>query len=813
MGDELGRTIADARPDGDPIARSVRLARVTGALFGSATATSIGRYELKHQLARGGGGTVYVARDPELDRDVAIKLIRFASEAQRERALAEGRVLAKLAHPNVVPVFDVGASETHVYLVMELVRGPSLRERATADRTIRELVAAYREAGLGLVAAHDVGVIHRDFKPDNAILGEDGRVRVVDFGLAIGAHDGASTTIAGTPRYMAPEQRDGEAIGAAADQYALAVSLREALGDRALPSWLGRVLARASAAEPPQRYPHVRDLVRELGNDPRRTWLRRGAIAAPLILAAAGFAIGRERDAGEAGPAPCSGGAELIAPAWSPDRVAAASSRIAGLGTPFATVIAPLVRDRAQATGERWIAAHRHSCLAHERRELTGELFDRSTVCLGRARRELGETLALLETASPSQLEPALTALGLIETARCLDPVALAGTATPGPSPAGRELERQIDIAQLHTRAGPGRAIELAEAAVRTARIVAERAPLARALLVLGHARLDSDQAGAIAPLEEATLVALASGRDELAAEAHARKMWAAGFVGSDSLRPLDSLPLAKAIAQRAGDRGQFARALLANNAGSLKIKAGQFDLARQDFGEALELGRKVTGPEAVELVNTVSNLATIARDRAERSKLFALAVAIIKLAVGPDHSQTLIKQLAAVLDDDDPHRVVRALASLCPRLATLHPQQVAVIETCAFELAWQATALGDAAEVGRAVAVVRSPMRATDSRQLALASYAGDVRIQDLEAARDRETAKIASLGWFQRIYAADVELALAASALPPAARARAARAAILHLDQVVAITGAPYGRVLRRRAWAEALVRNARH
>ena len=656
-------------------------------------------------------------------------------------------------------------------------------------------------------------MIHRDFKPDNAILGDDGRVRVLDFGLAVSAQGDAPAAIAGTPRYMAPEQREGHAIGAAADQYALAVSLREALGDRALPSWLGRVLARASAADPAQRYPQVRDLIRELGNDPRRTWLRRGAIAAPLILATVGFAIGRERDAGDPGPSPCSGGAELIAPVWSPNRVTAAGARIAGLGTPFAAAVAPLVRTRAQATGERWIAAHRHSCLAYERRELSSELYDRATVCLGRAQRELGETFALLETADPSQLERAVSALGLIETARCLDPVALAGDVTAGSSPAGRELERQIDIAQLHARAGTGRAVELAEAAVRTARIVAEPAPLARALLVLGHARLAKDRRQAIAPLEEATLIALAHGRDEIAAEAHARKMWAAGFTEPDTLRPLDSLPLAKAIAERAGDRGQFARALLANNAGSLKIKAGQFDLARQELGEALELGRKVRGPEAVELVSTVSNLATIARDRGERSKLFASAVASLNAAVGPDHSQTLIKQMAAVLDDDDPHRVVRALAVLCPRLATLHPQQVAVVETCAFELAWQATATGDATEVARAVVLARDPARANEARQLALASYAGDVKIQDLEAARDLETAKIASLGWFQRFYAADVELALAGSTRPAAARARAASAALAHLEHIVATTGAPYGTVLRRRARAEALLRDARH
>jgi len=293
MADELARTIADARPEGDVVARSVRRARVTAALFGEAAPVQIGRYQLRHQVARGGGGTVYVARDPELDRDVALKLIAYTSDSQRERALAEGRILAKLAHPNVVPVFDVGATASHVYLVMELVAGPSLRDRAAETRSLRELVAAYREAGLGLAAAHDVGVTHRDFKPDNAIHGPDGRVRVVDFGLAISSGD-AAAGLAGTPRYMAPEQQAGGTISPATDQFALAVSLREAIGDQPVPKWLGRVLDRASAPEPAERYPDVREVVRALGHDPRRTWLRRIAIAAPITLAAVGFLVGRD---------------------------------------------------------------------------------------------------------------------------------------------------------------------------------------------------------------------------------------------------------------------------------------------------------------------------------------------------------------------------------------------------------------------------------------------------------------------------------------------------------------------------------------
>jgi hypothetical protein len=221
---------------------------------------AVGRYRLGRQLGRGGGGSVFIAADPELHRDVAVKLIRCGSERHRDRALTEGRALAKLSHPNVVAVHDVGEAGDYVYLVMELLRGESLRQLAEDGRSVRELVGAYRQAASGLAAAHAAGLVHRDFKPDNAMFGDDGRLRVVDFGLAIDA-EASDAAAAGTPRYMAPEQRAGTATGTSTgtsvDQYALGVALREAVTvrERRVPAWLGRVLARATAELPGDRYP------------------------------------------------------------------------------------------------------------------------------------------------------------------------------------------------------------------------------------------------------------------------------------------------------------------------------------------------------------------------------------------------------------------------------------------------------------------------------------------------------------------------------------------------------------------------------
>ena len=201
----------------------------------------LGRYHLLELIGAGGMGVVWGAWDPELDRRVAIKLVKAAQEAARDRILLEGQALAKLSHPNVVAVYDVGVVEEQVYLVMEWIRGKTLRAYAREPHRVREVVTIYRAAAQGLAAAHRAGLVHRDFKPDNAILGDDGRVRVLDFGLARGeirpieAGDASTsqvTRIAGTPRYMAPEQAEGKQLTAAADQYAFSVSLREALATR-----------------------------------------------------------------------------------------------------------------------------------------------------------------------------------------------------------------------------------------------------------------------------------------------------------------------------------------------------------------------------------------------------------------------------------------------------------------------------------------------------------------------------------------------------------------------------------------------------
>jgi len=210
----------------------------------------IGRYEVLSAIGAGGMGVVVRAHDPELAREVAIKLVRprHATAEGRARLLREARALARLRHPAVVPIYDVGTVGDQVFVVMPFVSGGTLGDWLHREpRTWRAVVDRFVAAGRGLSAAHASGLVHRDFKPDNVLLGEDGAVMIADFGLARpgGEHDSAEPIspvspvsmtnitrtgeIVGTPAYMAPEQLNGEAVDARTDIFAFCVALWEGL--------------------------------------------------------------------------------------------------------------------------------------------------------------------------------------------------------------------------------------------------------------------------------------------------------------------------------------------------------------------------------------------------------------------------------------------------------------------------------------------------------------------------------------------------------------------------------------------------------
>ena len=213
-----------------------------------------GRYVLQSTLGAGGMGVVYEAHDRDLDRKVALKLLSAEPGEGEDRARArlqrEAQALAKLAHPNVITVYDVGVLDGDLFVAMELVVGDTLRAwLARQPRSLGDILGVFRQAGDGLAAAHAAGFVHRDFKPENLLVGDDGRVRVTDFGLArplvrdrAGAEPGAPDSDhgtlaragarAGTPAYMSPEQAEGGTLSYASDWYGFGVTLYEALARR-----------------------------------------------------------------------------------------------------------------------------------------------------------------------------------------------------------------------------------------------------------------------------------------------------------------------------------------------------------------------------------------------------------------------------------------------------------------------------------------------------------------------------------------------------------------------------------------------------
>lgn len=258
-GPELARVEAHLRGCSDCRAVLAEAARSLEPSLGSSPSadeggpTRIARYQIVSLLGAGASGVVYRAFDPQLKRAVALKLLRpevhDGTQEQAARMLREAQAMARLSHPHVVAVYDVGLHEGTVYLVMEYIDGHTLSDWLRAKpRALQEILAVFADAGRGLAAAHAKGLVHRDFKPENVLVAEDGRARVTDFGLARESDswllerqmdDQASTELyaptrglVGTPAYMAPELFEGGVASPASDQFAFCVALFVALFDK-----------------------------------------------------------------------------------------------------------------------------------------------------------------------------------------------------------------------------------------------------------------------------------------------------------------------------------------------------------------------------------------------------------------------------------------------------------------------------------------------------------------------------------------------------------------------------------------------------
>ena len=471
----------------------------------------LGRYLLLRPLGAGAMGVVHAAYDPVLDRKVAIKLLRGGRGVRDE-----AKALARLAHPNVIAVHEVGEADGRELIVMEHVDGLTLS--AWLDerpRRWREVVRVLAGAAHGLAAVHDAGLVHRDIKPSNILVGADGRARIGDFGLAVGA--AAAGEVAGTPRFLAPEAAAGHA-DARSDQFAFGVTLAEALPATA-PRWARVIATRARAPAPADRFPSMHALARELERD-RRTPTVLAALAA---VAVAGAGVGlAARDGGGAGPAPCGGAAVRIAPVWSAAHADALARQFATTGRPHAAATAQRVVGALDDYRAAWIGGHTAACRATRVEGTQSEaLLDARMRCHHRLLLALEARVALLAEADADLVDRA------VELVDALSPVAdCAGELPAAPLPGG---ERRAEVEALQRRLAAVRAQRdagrlrpaLAEAeSMRTAVAGAGFAPLtAEHAFVLGEllAQAEGRNAEGEAVLRDALVAAAAAGDDRLA--------------------------------------------------------------------------------------------------------------------------------------------------------------------------------------------------------------------------------------------------------------------------------------------------------
>jgi serine/threonine protein kinase len=390
---------------------------IAGIMHVVAAPRMIQRFEVVGHLGTGGMGSVFRARDPQLDRDVAIKVLADVDVRARPGLLPtqtidlrrdgtigdllrEARMMAQLSHPNVLPVYEVGLVDDAVFVVMEHVDGCDLRKWLDLPRSAAEILDAFAQAGRGIAAAHARGIVHRDIKPENVLVGRDGRIRVADFGLSqLGARTAALVQIAdhrGTPRYMARELWNGGAATVRSDVFAFCTALSEALEGHEVAPELRELLARGVDGAPAMR-PALDEILAALGGRPssrRRRWPLIAAASACLVLGAGVVRVASSRSHATCEPA-------ALAGRW--DDVRRVVFRAIFSGMPSARLAAAI--DTLDARRVAIVDIAHTACLAEARGELTAAQAATRTWCAERRAFELGADVDHLLAKRPSPIE------------------------------------------------------------------------------------------------------------------------------------------------------------------------------------------------------------------------------------------------------------------------------------------------------------------------------------------------------------------------------------------------------------------------
>jgi eukaryotic-like serine/threonine-protein kinase len=515
----------------------------------------IGRYVVLERIGRGTNGIVYSAYDPDLHRRVAVKVLRPRNQQMpgaTELLLREARAIARLSHPNVVAVHDVGTTGTAhdrlapgVFIVMELVDGAGLDEwLEERRRRWRDVLDTLVPIGKALLAAHRRGLVHRDVKPANVLLGSDGRARLADFGLvslasasteastSLGATDPFHGTAVGTPATMAPEQHLGRPADARTDQYGYCATLHMALHGRLpfaatgldallaakrtqrpigaapdVPAWLDDVIARGLAPDPARRFSDMAELVAALERGRGRRRRRASVGLAAIAVGCIGMLAIRSAEPSAAERCRVAGD-QAMAAAWTHETRAAVRAGMRATGAPRAEGAVAAVESTIDARVDEWHGVREQVCDAMGD---DGDVVSAAKVaCLDAIVVEVDELAQLLGAADRDVVHGVPTAVRYLTSAsECL---------APGTDVDARELDVTLRRARLHEAAGrTGSAAVLAEQALADARARGDATAEARALAVgCRLALLRSGRREAEPTCEAALLSAERAGHDEL---------------------------------------------------------------------------------------------------------------------------------------------------------------------------------------------------------------------------------------------------------------------------------------------------------
>jgi tetratricopeptide (TPR) repeat protein/predicted Ser/Thr protein kinase len=620
------------------------------------------RYEVKRLLGRGGMGAVYLARDRTLGRDVAVKLHGVGSGG--DRLHREAVAMAKLAHPNVVTVFEVASFEDRLYVAMEYVKGGTLGTwMRSQTRSWRETVELLVGAGQGLAAAHAAELVHRDFKPENVLVGEDGRARVSDFGIAHVQTRASDKIIAvavtidpakpmtmtgsvlGTPAYMAPEQLVGDPVDARADQFAFCIVAWEALfGERpfkgtslatlaasialqkferpaksAVPQRVVDVIARGLANDPAKRYADMNALLADLratiGGGKR--WLLAAALGAVPIAVVATLLATRGQNATNAS---CAGGTEQLAGAWDSRASETLRGAFVAARPKDGAAIHGRVAGVFEAYAQSWAKARRTACEATRvRGEQSEAALDLRMSCLDRKRGELAALVRQLGDAdAPTVMSAQRAAFGLSSLSTCDDVAALASPVQP-PDPTSRVRvdELRAGLAEANALRLLGRtkpALAKAQEVVAGAASLKYRPLEAEALTLAGDLQeRGGDAAGGMKTLEQAVVAANAGNHKLAAAEAWSRLAWIRGYRERDFDRAMLDVQMAAAAIEGAGGNPELTAQLTHYEALILETK-GKAKEAKEKYLASLAAWDRLGERDTPKIALVYNDLGTVSR-------------------------------------------------------------------------------------------------------------------------------------------------------------------------------------------------------